>query len=146
VNIIQEIINAIVNVHPWHSMVVHFPIGLTGAALLFIALGRWRRNESLEHAAFFVITLAALSTIVAGVTGMRDNLVRFDGTAPFVPVKIFLAITLLLLTTALVVTRWRKREVLWSPRTTVLYLAGFAVSFLLAITLGFLGGVILYGI
>src|SRR5512136_193095 len=127
-------------------MFVHFPIGLTGAAFLFIVLGRWRRNESLEHAAFFVITLAALSTIVAGVTGMRDNLVRFDGTAPFVPVKIFLAITLLLLTTALAVTRWRKREVLWSPRTTVLYLAGFAVSFLLAITLGFLGGVILYGI
>jgi uncharacterized membrane protein len=146
VNIIQEIINAIVNVHPWHSVVVHFPIGLTGAALLFIVLGRWRRNESLEHAAFFVITLAALSTIVVGVMGMQDNLVRFDGTAPFVPVKIFLAITLLLLTTALALTRWRRRKVLWSPRTTVLYLAGFAISFLLAITLGFLGGVILYGI
>src|SRR5512137_1249666 len=127
-----RVLNAVLNVHPWHSMVVHFPIGLTGAALLFIVLGRWRRNESLEHAAFFVITLAALSTIVAGVTGMRDNLVRFDGTAPFVPVKIFLAITLLVLTMALAVTRWRKREVLWSPRTTVLYLAGFAVSFLLA--------------
>jgi hypothetical protein len=50
------------------------------------------------------------------------------------------------LTTAIAVTRWRKREVLWSPTTTVLYLAGFATSFLLAITLGFLGGVILYGI
>lgn len=143
---IGQIINAIVNIHPWHSVVVHFPIGLTGAAFLFILLARWRRNESLEHAAFFAIALAALSTIVAGVTGMRDNLVRFDGTAPFVPVKVFLAITLLLLTTVLAVTRWRKREVLWNPKTTVLYFAGFAVSFLLAITLGFIGGVILYGI
>jgi uncharacterized membrane protein len=143
---IGQIVNAVVNIHPWHSMVVHFPIGLTGAALLFIVLARWRRNESLEHAAFFVVALAAVSTIVAGATGIRDNIVRFDGAAPFVPVKIFLGITLFVLTTAIAITRWRRREVLWSPATTVLYLAGFAVSFLLAITLGFIGGVILYGI
>jgi uncharacterized membrane protein len=143
---VNQIINAIINIHPWHSMVVHFPIGLTGAAFLFILLARWRRNESLEHAAFFIIALAAISTIVAALTGIRDNLVRFEGTAPYVTVKIFLGITLFLLTTSLAVTRWRKREVLWSPATTVLYVAGFAGSFLLAITLGFIGGVILYGI
>ena len=143
---ISQVVNATVNIHPWHSMVVHFPIGLTGAAFLFILLARWRRNESLEHAAFYVIALAAVSTIVAGATGMRDNLVRFDGTAPFVPVKIFLGITLFALTTLIASTRWRRREVLWSPTTTVLYLAGFAGSFLLAITLGFIGGVILYGV
>ena len=145
-DIFSQIANAIINVHPWHPMFVHFPIGLTAAAFLFILLARWRRNESLEHAAFYVIALAAVSTIVAGVTGMRDNLVRFDGTAPFVSVKIFLGITLFLLTTIIAVTRWRRRDVLWSPATTVLYLAGFAGSFLLAITLGFIGGVILYGI
>ncbi len=145
-DIIGQIVNAIINIHPWHSMVVHFPIGLTGAAFLFILLARWRRNESLEHAAFFAIALAAISTIVAALTGIRDNLVRFDGAAPFVTVKIFLGITLFLLTTIIAVTRWRKREVLWNPATTVLYLAGFAGSFLLAITLGFIGGVILYGI
>jgi uncharacterized membrane protein len=145
-DIISQIINAIVNIHPWHSMFVHFPIGLTGGAFLFILLARWRRNESLEHAAFFTITLAAVSTIVAGATGIRDDLVRFDGTAPFAPVKIFLGITLFLLTTTIAVTRWRKPEVLWNPMTTALYLAGFAASFLLAITLGFIGGVILYGI
>ncbi len=145
-NIISQIINAIVNIHPWHSMFVHFPIGLTGAAFLFIVLARWRRNESLEQAAFFSITLAAVSTVVAGATGIRDDLVRFDGAAPFTPVKILLGITLFLLTTTLAVTRWRKREVLWNPATTVLYLAGFAGSFALAITLAFIGGVILYGI
>jgi hypothetical protein len=93
-----------------------------------------------------VITLAAISTIVAAVTGIRDNLVRFEGTAPYVTVKIFLGITLFVLTTVIAVTRWRRREVLWSPTTTLLYLTGFAGSFLLAITLGFIGGVILYGI
>ncbi len=143
---VGQIINAVINIHPWHSMVVHFPIGLTGAALLFILLARWRRNESLEHAAFYLIALAALSTVVAALTGLRDNAVRFGGAAPFVSVKIFLGITLFVLTTVIAVTRWRKHEVTWSPTTTVLYLAGFAGSFLLAITLSFIGGMILYGI
>ena len=145
-NIIGQIVNAIVNIHPWHTLVVHFPIGLTGAALLFILIARWRRNESLEQAAFYVMALAAVSVLVAGVTGIRDNLVRFEGSAPFAPLKIFLASTLLVLTTALAVSRRRRRELVWNPKTTVLYLAGFAASFLLAITLGFIGGVILYGL
>jgi uncharacterized membrane protein len=143
---INQIINAVVNIHPWHSMVVHFPIGLTGTALLFIVLARWRHNESLEHAAFYLIALAALSTVVAAATGVRDNAVRFDGTAPYASVKIVLGVTLFLLTTITAVARRRQREVLWNPATTLLYLAGFAGSFLLAITLGFLGGVILYGL
>ena len=145
-DIIGQILNAIINVHPWHSMVVHFPIGLTGGAFLFIVLARWRRSESLERAAFYLIALAAISTIVAGATGIRDDLVRFNGAAPLAPVKIVLGTTLLLLTTATAVIRWRKRELLWTPSTTVLYMGAFAVSFGLAITLGFIGGVILYGI
>ena len=145
-DVIGQIINAILNVHPWHSTIVHFPIGLTGGALLFILLARWRRSESMEHAAFYMIALAAVSTIAAGLTGMRDNLVRFEGGAPLVLPKIILATTLLSLTTVTAVSRWRNREVLWSPRTTVLYMGAFAGSFLLAITLGFMGGVILYGI
>ena len=145
-DIIGQIFNAILNVHPMHSPIVHFPIGLTGGALLFVILARWRRNESLEHAAFYMIALAAASTIIAGLTGMRDNLVRFDGAAPLVLPKIILAITLFTLTTVTAVSRWRNREVLWSPKTTVLYVGAFAGSFLIAITLGFMGGVILYGL
>jgi uncharacterized membrane protein len=144
-NIIGQILNAIINVHPWHSMVVHFPIGLTGGAFLFIVLARWRRNESLEHAAFYMIALAAVSTLVAGATGIRDDLVRYDGAAPLASVKIVLGITLFLLTTITAIARWRKHELLWSPATTILYLAAFAVSFGMALTLGFIGGVILYG-
>jgi uncharacterized membrane protein len=144
--IIGQVVNAILNVHPLHSMFVHFPIGLSGGALLFILLARWRRNESLEQAAFLMISLAAVSAIVAGLTGLRDNLVRFEGTAPLVVPKIILAITFFSLTTITAISRWRNRELLWSPKTTVLYMGAFAGSFLLAITLGFLGGVILYGV
>ena len=89
---IARIINAIVEIHPLHSMTVHFPIALTGAALLFLVLAIWRRNESMERTAFYLIALSAISTIVAGVTGYRDNIVRFEGEAPLVSAKIFLAV------------------------------------------------------
>jgi hypothetical protein len=77
---------------------------------------------------------------------VRDNLVRFEGEAPLVSVKIFLAVTLLILTTVTAVSRWRQKEILWKPSTTVLYLAAFVGSFGLSVVLGFLGGVILYGL
>jgi uncharacterized membrane protein len=142
---ITRVINAIVEIHPLHSMTVHFPIALTGTALLFLMLALWRRNEALEQAAFYLIALGGFSTIVAGVTGYRDNIVRFEGEAPLVNAKVFLAVTLLVLTAVITVSRWRNREILWRPSTMVMYLVAFASSFLLASTLGFLGGVILYG-
>ena len=142
---LARVLNAVLYIHPWHAMVVHFPIGLTGAALLFVVLALWRKNESLEHAAFFSISLAAVSTVVAGLTGIRDNIVRFEGGAPLVSVKIFLADSLLILTTVMALSRWRQKEMLWRPATTVLYLLAFVASFGLAVTLSFLGGVILYG-
>lgn len=142
---LDRFITAIVEIHPLHSMTVHFPIALTGTAILFLVLALWRRNEVLEQAAFYLIALSAVSTMVAGLTGYRDYIVRFEGDAPLVSTKIFLAITLFILTVIVTASRWRNREILWKPATMVLYLAGFAGSFLLAATLGFLGGVILYG-
>ena len=142
---IDRLLTALIEIHPLHSMTVHFPISLTGTALLFLVVALWRRNQVLERAAFYLIALTAVSTIVAGLTGYRDYLVRFEGEAPLVNVKIFLAITLLALTTVTAVGRWRQSEILWKPPTMVLYLSAFAASFALAAVLGFLGGVILYG-
>ena len=68
-----------------------------------------------------------------------------QGDAPYASLKIFLAITLLVLTAAIAVARWRQPEMLWKPSTMVLYLLAFVGSFAIAIALGFLGGVILYG-
>jgi uncharacterized membrane protein len=142
---ITRFVNAIVDVHPLHSMTVHFPIALTGTAFLFLVLALWRRNEVLEQAAFYLIALSGISTIIAGLTGYRDNIVRFEGEAPLVNAKVFLAVTLFVLTLGITVSRWRDREILWRPSTMVMYLLAFTGSFLLAATLGFLGGVILYG-
>ena len=141
----DRLITALTELHPIHSMTVHFPLALTGTALLFLLLALWRRNELLEQAAFFNMTLAAISTILAGITGYRDHLVRFEGDAPYATTKVFLAVTLLVLTSVTAISRWRKAEVVWQPSTTVLYLSAFIGSFALAIVLGFLGGAILYG-
>ena len=142
---VQRFINAVIEVHPWHVPTVHFPIALTGAGLLLVLLTLWRRSDTLERAAFCNIALAAVSTILAGVTGIRDNLTRFDGDAPMAGVKITLALILFGLTTATAIIRWRKPGWLWQRGVGLIYVAAFAVSFLLTLALGFIGGVILYG-
>jgi len=142
---INQLLTTLFETHPWHVPTVHFPIALTGVALLFLGVALWRRNEMLERAAFYNMTLAAISTVVAGLTGYRDYVVRFEGDAPYATIKIFLAITLVVLTAGIVVSRWRQPELLWKPTTMILYLLAFAASFVVASVLGFLGGVILYG-
>ena len=144
-DLIAKIIHAITVTHPLHTLIVHFPIALTATAALYYVLAMWRRNEALELAAFFNLALAAVSTVVAGATGYRDNIIRFDGAAPYISTKIVLATTLLILTTITSVVRWRQRRVVWKPTTMILYLAAFGVSFALVAALGFIGGVIIYG-
>lgn len=142
--LINRIIHALTELHPTHPMFVHFPIALTGAAFLFILLAYWRNNSSLEQAAFANITLAAVSTVVAGVTGYLDNLKNYVGEAPNASTKIILAIVLFLLTTGISITRFRNPE-MFRNSNSILYIASYGLSFAIALVLAFLGGVILYG-
>jgi uncharacterized membrane protein len=135
---------ALTELHPTHPMIVHFPIGLTGAAFLFILLAYWRNNESLEHAAFANISLAAFSTIFAGITGYLDNLNNYLGDAPNAGTKITLAITLFVLTTGISLYRYRNPR-MFQKANRVLYIGLYGLSFAIALVLAFLGGVILYG-
>jgi len=141
----SRLIRAVTELHPLHPMMVHFPIGLTGAACLFILLALWRRNKELEQAAFFNLVLAAVGAFAAGLAGLRDNIVRYDGGAANIQIKIVLGIVLFILTALAAIVRWKKPDILWKPSTRIFYVAAFVVSFALAILLGFLGGVILYG-
>jgi uncharacterized membrane protein len=125
-------------------MIVHFPIALTGAAFLFILIAHWKKNPALEQAAFFNILLASISTIVAGITGYIDNINNYVGEAPNASTKIFLAITLFILTTGISITRYRNPEI-FTRGNRVLYITAYGASFFIAIVLAFLGGVILYG-
>lgn len=142
---INRIIHAITELHPLHPMLVHFPIGLTGAGALFILLAVWRQNPALEQAAFANIALAALGTLIAGLAGIYDNNLTYDGAAPNAMTKIILASILLLITTSTAIVRWKNPRLIENPSTRPLYIAAYLISFALALVLAFLGGVILYG-
>ena len=135
---------ALTEVHPTHPMVVHFPIALTGAAFLFILLAYWRKSAPLELAAFANISLAAVSTIAAGITGYIDNIKNYVGDAPNAGAKIALAIALFLLTTGISIVRLRNPDI-FQKGNRLLYTGAYGLSFVIAIVLAFLGGVILYG-
>ena len=141
---INRFIHAVTQLHPTHPMVVHFPIALTGAAFLFVLLALWRKDTSLERAAFANMVLAAVSTAVAGVTGYLDNIKNYDGDAPNANIKIILAISLFVLTTGISIVRYRNPEI-FNKGNRVVYATSYGLSFFIALVLAFLGGVILYG-
>jgi len=141
---INRVIHALTELHPTHPMVVHFPIALSGAAFLFILLAYWKRSTTLEQTAFANITLASISTIVAGITGYIDNIKNYIGDAPNASTKIVLAILLFFLTTTISVVRYRNPD-LFQKANPFLYIASYGISFVIALVLAFLGGVILYG-
>jgi uncharacterized membrane protein len=135
---------ALTELHPTHPMIVHFPIALTGAAFLFILLAWWKNSESLEQAAFANIVLAAISTIVAGITGMMDNIKNYVGEAPNAGAKMILAILLFILTTSISIVRYRNPNI-FQKGNRLLYISAYGLSFAIVLVLAFLGGVILYG-
>ncbi len=144
-DLIQKIIHALTQVHPPHIMFVHFPIALSGAALFFIILALWRKNELLEKIAFANISLAAVSTVVAALVGIRDNIHFYNGLAPNHVAKIILASTLFVITAATALARWKNPNLFHTPISRVFYDLAFFVSFAISIVLAFLGGVIAYG-
>lgn len=141
---INRFIVAITQLHPTHPMFVHFPIALTGTAFFLVLLAWWRNKASLEQAAFANMALAAVSTVFAGVTGYLDNIKNYDGEAPNATAKIVLAVFLFLLTTGISIVRYRNPEI-FTKGNRFVYAASYGLCFLIAFTLGFLGGVILYG-
>ena len=128
-DLIPRIINAVTQLHPLHPMIVHFPIALSGAALLFIIIAMVRKDENFEKYAFANMVLTVFGTIAAGITGMYDNL----------------AIVMLSVTLITVSIRIRNPRI-FNSRGKAIYIAGYFLSFILVSTLAFLGGVILYGI
>jgi uncharacterized membrane protein len=141
----SNIIDAILH-HPIHPVIVHFPIGLTGAAAFFMLLALiWKRSKILEQIAFANISLAAVATVVAGITGYLDNINRYGGSAANHQYKIVLAITLFLITSGTAILRWKKPDIFEQKTTQWIYAGAYAVSFAIALTLGFLGGIIVWG-
>lgn len=131
--------------HPLHAIFVHFPVAFSVASLLFAGIALRERSEAFERAAWYCLVLTAATSVLAAFSGYRDVLVRFEGEAPLVAEKAFLGVTLILLTGLLAFARARREDLLWNPRTVVLYMSGMVGAVALTTTLGLLGGVILYG-
>jgi len=143
---INRIIYDLTQGHPLHTMFVHFPIALTAAAAFFILLALWRHSDLLEQVAFANMSLAAVSTLLTAITGIRDNILLYNGAAPNANVKIVLGSILFVVTTGTALVRWRKPDIFHAPLLQrLLYVSAYGLSFALAAVLGFLGGVILYG-
>ncbi|HTX90764.1 MAG TPA: DUF2231 domain-containing protein [Anaerolineales bacterium] len=142
--LIQRIIHDLFYVHPPHTLFVHFPIALLSAALFFILLALWRKSDLLEQIAFANLSLGAVSTLVAGIFGVHDNIVFYHGRAANHVAKIVLGIVLFIITTVTALIRWRNPK-LFHSHGKAIYVTSYVVSFLIVSVLGFLGGVIVYG-
>lgn len=141
--LIQTIIHAL-TVHPIHTLLVHFPIALTTSAFFFILLALVKKSDLLEKIAFANLSLAAVSTIVAGAAGIMDNIKYYGGLAPNHTTKIILASTLFVLSSATAIIRWTMPN-LFHSRAKWLYVLMYFIFFAIASVLGYLGGVIVYG-
>lgn len=140
---INRIIQALTETHPLHPMLVHFPIALSGAALFFILVALWKKQEFFEQAAFANLCLASIGTLAAGLSGLYDNQVNYLGEAPNAGLKIGLALALLVVTAVTSLARWKNPHLFTHAKLP--YVTAYFVSFALALVLAFLGGVILYG-
>jgi uncharacterized membrane protein len=143
-SIISQVIHDLLFVHPPHTLLVHFPIALTSAALFFIILFLWKKSVILETIAFADISLAAISTVFAAIVGIRDNATFYHGLAPNHIMKIILASLLFIVTATLSIVRWKNPKVLYE-KYKYLYVMGYFLSFALVAVLGYLGGVIVFG-
>lgn len=65
--------------HAQHVVLIHFPIALFLAGVLFDFLGRWTKNAALASAAYFNFFFAAISTIPVIATGVLAWQWALDG-------------------------------------------------------------------
>jgi uncharacterized membrane protein len=56
--------------HAQHVVLIHFPIGLFIAAVLFDLLAQWTKRRGLADAAYYNLLVAAISTVPVIVTGI----------------------------------------------------------------------------
>ena len=99
----------------------------------------WKRAKILEQVAFANISLAAVSTVVAAITGIYDNATRWDGRAENYQYKIVLAILLFLVTTSTSILRWRKPDLFEQKSTKYLYVGAYAGQLRTGSGIGFPG-------
>ena len=65
-----DVVGAIKAKHAQHPIIVHFPIGLFMASLLFYILARLKKNEGLNAAAYYNIVFSAITGVASVISGI----------------------------------------------------------------------------
>ena len=68
--------------HAQHVVMIHFPIALFITGVAFDLVANWRRSHTLALAAYYNLTLAAVTAIPAVVTGLIAWQLLFGGKTP----------------------------------------------------------------
>jgi uncharacterized membrane protein len=65
-----DVVGAIKAKHAQHPIIVHFPIGLFMASLLFDIIGRLKKSEGLNAAAYYNIVFSAITGVASVISGI----------------------------------------------------------------------------
>jgi uncharacterized membrane protein len=65
-----EIKTVVLAKHAQHVVLIHFPIALFIAAVVFDYVAKWTKNQALAAAAYFNLLLAAISTVPVVASGL----------------------------------------------------------------------------
>ncbi|MBI2947700.1 MAG: hypothetical protein HYY23_08630 [Verrucomicrobia bacterium] len=94
---------------PFHSVVLHYPIGFLTLAFILELYGWWRPSRELRQITTLVILLSLISGILAATLGlMRAGSGGYDGRSLALHRVFGLAIPLLTLLTLFLQVRWRR--------------------------------------
>jgi uncharacterized membrane protein len=66
--------------HAQHVVLVHFPIGLGLASVIFEVLGNWRRNAALISASYYNQPSAAIASLPVVATGLLAWQFELEGS------------------------------------------------------------------
>lgn len=126
--------------HPLHPIMVHLPMGLVIATVIFSLANLIIRNQQLDRTAFHCAVLALIFIVPTLITGALDwaGYQHGDWGEPLIIIKIILGLLLTGLLTFAVISKLRGAS---STKMLIIYLLCMAC----AGGLGFSGGELVYG-
>jgi len=137
---IYSLLNVIGFTHPLHPALTHIPIGLIIGALVFRALSVALEKPVLTRTARHCLILALATLPLVALLGIIDWQHFYKGAWIFqIKVKTGLAAALLALLSLVILFDSERYEARWKC------LSGYLICGILAITLGFFGGELVYG-
>ena len=86
--------------HPWHPVLVHFPIALLFTSVLFDVIANWQKKDTLREGALWLLVLGLAGGVAATITGgwaeeaaekagIAESLMETHETLAFVTLGIF---------------------------------------------------------